>query len=604
MSVVRILFAAAGLAAVGVLPFLVPGARPPQEPPAPAAPPLPREFLPVADVRAGMKGYGLSVFSGTKIERFDVEVVSVLRKFYGDKDIILIRVGHPVTDHANVIAGMSGSPIYLEGRLAGALALGFSAFAKDPLAGVTPIEYMLADKAHPTEDENAFRRPLPPDSPFEYVRTPLFASGLPPAALADLKAFAEPFGMSVLAGSAGGGQAAEEARIEPGAAVGVAFLRGDIALDGVGTVTHVDGKDVLVFGHSMLMGGRIELPMTTAYVHTVIASQYFSFKLASAGRPVGTMLQDRLTSVYGVLDQPAPMIPFSVEVENPRTQFRKTFRFEVGRHPLYTPFLLTRVPEYCLQLAEAGQMKDQTVRYEMRLKLEGHPPLEIRDAYVSSPTEMGDRGLASAVFQLFGNPFRRVRPERVEVKMSVVHRRASAAVDAVWLQAPAVKPGETLRLTVRLRPYDREPFRETLEVPVPSSLPDGEYELSVMGGREADAPLDMQSLMQAILSGRMPVGGDAQSFEELLQQIRRRAPAHRLLARLELPGLGVRYKDRKLENLPGSVFVNLVSNPSAGIRLERDRLEVGRDTEWVIEGKKTVRFEVRTPGQRKPDAEK
>ena len=556
------------------------------------------DILRVADVRPGMKGYGLSVFSGTKIEKFDVEVVSVLKKFYGDKDILLVRVGHPVTDHANIISGMSGSPIYLDGRLAGALSLGFTSFAKDPLAGVTPIEYMLADKNHPWEEE-AFLRPLPQD--IQHVRTPLFVSGLPPAAFKDLKEFSEPLGFSVVGGSAGQENLPQEIKLEPGAAVGVSLLRGDINLNGVGTVTHVSGNDVLAFGHAMLMGGQIELPMTTAYVHTVIASQEMSYKMASAIKPVGCFLKDRMTSIYGTLEKPASTIPFTVEVENAQTRFQKTFRFELGRHPLYTPYLITQVPDFCLELAEAGQMKDQTIHYTLKLKFEGMAPLEIKDAYISSPMGFQSRGFMETVFQLLGNPFRRVRLEGVEVKLSVVHRRSSATIDAVWLQSRKVKPGESLTLTLRLRPYNKESFKETIEIPLPRTLPDGEYEIAVMGGRDAAGALDLQGMMRALLAGRMPGVTGAQSFEELLQEIRRRHPSNRILARLELPAMGVRTKNHRLENLPGSVFVNLVSTPSAGMKMEQDLLDVTRDTNWVIEGRKSVKFEMRTPGQVEPE---
>ncbi|MBI2930111.1 MAG: hypothetical protein HYY16_00545 [Planctomycetes bacterium] len=559
------------------------------------------ELLPVSDVRPGMKGYGLSVFSGTKIEKFDVEVVSVLKKFMGDRDIILVRVGHPVTDHANIIAGMSGSPVYFDGRLAGALSMYFTSFQKDPLAGVTPIEYMIADRDHPWENEDAILPPRLKDGPYQVCRTPLFFSGLPPAAFGDVKQVLEARGFQVLAGSAGQVDLAQDIALEPGAAVGVALLRGDIDATGIGTVTHVSGNDVLIFGHSMDMGGQVELPMTTAYVHTVIASDAGSFKMGAAVKPVGALLRDRITSVSGVLGKEAPMTPMTVEVENAQTHFKKTFRFEVARHPFYMPYLVAQLPNWCLLLSEAGEGKDQTIRYELRLKFEGMEPVELKDAQVSGQTQFGRGGMMETIFQLLGNPFRKVRLERADIKLSVVHRRASATVDAVWVQARQVKPGDTLRLTVRLRPYNKDPFQESLEIPLPRTLPEGEYDLAVMGGQETAGMFDMRNIMQALLSGgRVDMQGD-QSFEELVQRIKRRHPAGRIVVRLELPALGVRYKGQKLENLPGSVFVNLVTTPSAGMKLERDQLEVTRDTAWIIEGQKSVKFEVRTPGRVEPE---
>lgn len=557
----------------------------------------------VSEIKPGMKGYGLSVFEGTKIEKFDVEVVSVLKKYFGDKDIIMVRTKHPMTDHANIIHGMSGSPIYIDGKLAGALALGFAGFPKDPLAGITPIEYMLADKDHPWEDEEAFIPPLPKDAPFQYCRTPLMVSGVPPAAFSQLKQFFGPLGYEVFAGSAGAMELEEDIKLEPGSSVGISFMRGDINMDGIGTVTYVNGNDVLVFGHPMMMGGQMDVPMTTAYVHTVIAElSSSSYKLASAIKSVGSIRQDRLTSVYGVLGQNPPMIPMTVTVENAQTKYKRTFTFEVARHPTYTPYLVSAVPDYCVTIAEAGQGKDATVSYDVRLKFEGYPEVQLKDRYVTSAMGYSTgANFDQTLYQLMGNAFKKVRLEKVDIALSVVHRKTSATIEGAWIDEREVKPGATLDLAIRLRPYNKDAQTVSLKLPLPESLPDGEYALTILGGRDAAGAMDMQQMMQMIFSGRAPrMGSDAQSFEELLAQVRRRQPSNRVVAQLALPTLGVRHRDQKLENLPGSVFANLVSNAAAGLKIEEDRLEIAHETEWLIEGRKTVKFEVKTPGQARP----
>lgn len=556
------------------------------------------EILPLSEVRPGMKGYGLSVFQGSKVEKFNVEVISVLPKYWGDKDIIMVRVTHPVTDHALIIHGMSGSPIYFDGKLAGALSLGFSGLPKDPIAGITPIEYMLADKDQPWENEDAFLPPLPPESPFRYCRTPLMVSGIPPQAFPELKKFFEPLGFTVVAGGAGRMALDEDLAIEPGGSVGITLLSGDINFDGIGTVSYVHGKDVLVFGHMMFNGGQIELPMTTAWVHTVIADQSYSFKMASSAKTVGCMLKDRTTSCYGELGKAPPMAPLTVEVENAQTNKKKTFNFEMARHPLYTPYIVAQIPGYCVQLAEAGDSKDTTIEYSVHLKFEGFPVVELNDVYVSTPVGFSrGGGFEETLFELIGNSFRKVRLERADVKMTIVHRRLGATIEGVWPETRRVKPGESLKLTVHLRPYNKEAVKETIEVPIPAGMPDGEFEIAVMGGREATGGMDMQAMVMALLRGGGGGREEPQSFEELLDRIRRRQPADRLIAQVELPTLGVRHKDKKLENLPGSIFVNLVSNASAGLRIERDLLRIHRETDWVIEGRKSVKFEVRTPGR-------
>ena len=272
---------------------------------------FPVTFMPVSEVKPGMKGYGLTVFRGTQPERFDVEVIDVLHKFRADQDLILIRTKHPLLEHAKAVAGMSGSPIYLQGKLVGAYAYGWT-FGKDPIVGVTPIQNMLAELKRPEPKPVGERKKSPKsstkkesatektDDPFASLRhkarpykvkppekagivplaTPLLVGGLSPRALHRLRAELEDFGVVPFAA---GGSAQEnrgrwkDLRYVPGGALGVQLIGGDLSATAIGTITHVHKGKVLAFGHPMMNLGELSLPAAHAKVLHILASENRSF---------------------------------------------------------------------------------------------------------------------------------------------------------------------------------------------------------------------------------------------------------------------------------------------------------------------------------------
>ena len=292
--------------------------------------------MPVQEIRRGMKGYGLSVFQGTKIERFSVKIIGVLRKTGSGSDLILARLKGGPLARTGVIAGMSGSPVYIKGKLIGAVAYAWG-FSKETIAGITPISEMLQTfrykkkKHHPgfrilgsgkTMLHN--RSVASANASFRRVATPLVISGIQPGVFDLVSGEMKKLGfLPVLGGSAGGKMDTATAnKLLPGSAVGVQLVGGDMNMTGIGTVTYNGPEGILAFGHPMMRRGFCSFPMTSAYIHTVMPSLNVSFKMGSPIRTVGTIHQDRSPAIAGTMGLKPDTIPVKLSLNYGGKKFR------------------------------------------------------------------------------------------------------------------------------------------------------------------------------------------------------------------------------------------------------------------------------------------
>src|SRR5262245_35505699 len=342
-------------------------------------------LMSVDDIRPGMVGIGHTVFDGTHVEEFKANILGVLQNVIGpDRNLILAKLEGGPLAHTGVIAGMSGSPVYVDGKLIGAVSYSLGSFPKEAIAGITPIAEMTDAAAmttarpqaarvrieYPVTRESlatAFRRALNWNRPFadhpEDVRsntvaavaefgagqlgtlmrpiaTPLAMSGFNPE-VADLlgSAFRDQGFVPMGAGAvAARGEKPFEGPLKPGDAVGVMLVGGDLMLGATGTITHIDGDRVYAFGHPMYNLGPTEFPMTRAYVYTVLPSLFSSIKLASTGEIIGTFLQDRATTIAGRLGAGPRMIPVTISLSSSRAPTR-TFKYTVVNDPLFGPLM-------------------------------------------------------------------------------------------------------------------------------------------------------------------------------------------------------------------------------------------------------------------------
>jgi len=514
-----------------------------------AAPPpaaLPPGTLRVADVRAGMKGYGLTVFAGTKVERFDVRVVSVVPGFMPGMDIILVYCDDERVKYAGITGGMSGSPIFLEGKLAGALAYGWQ-FGKDPIAGVTPIEYMIetarmqlrgpdASPAFASAERETNTRALaqleragampadawwtrfvmPPRRTSELasatggglrrVAVPLSVAGFEGRVAEELGRALAPYGLEVMAGGGAGGRAklpVSGVRLEPGGPIGVQLVRGDMSAASTGTVTWIDGRTVAAFGHPMFGSGETYLPVTTAYVHTFINSIARSFKLATPIEEIGTLTQDRAACIVADTGRRADVIPVDVTVKTPSGT--QTFNAEVARHRFLTPMLVSMVVSNALRHL-TPDMTDVVAEVRSTIGVRGFPPIEMTDNFYSQegmgPRVVSTIGALRAVSMLLFNPFQRIRLDRIGVKVDLTYAAEHAQITGVRLGSDEVEPGSRVSLQVNLQPFGGREYVESIPLDIPARLAGQTLKIDVAAGQmvrpDLAPPVDLRGFIDAM----------------------------------------------------------------------------------------------------------
>lgn len=495
----------------------------------------PTKHMRVSEVRKGMKGYGLTVFQGTKIERFEVEVIDTVRNFGPGFDAVLIMAKGEYLEHTGSIAGMSGSPIYLtdddgKSRLIGAFAFGWG-MAKDPIAGVQPIEYML-DFADPKLQRESVaggpevkvegRRstwniynvaPLPGRAaPKSYPLVsrsrwevnPLFArgknsgsgfgngsmtalsvssSGLSRDIVAAWTPLLEAYGMRSVQVGGGGGSAvanpAEVAEIVPGSSLVVPVMTGDVELSAVGTCTEVIGDRVFGFGHPFNGEGGVELPMGAGHINTVVAMLSSSFKQGAFTKELGVLRADTAVGVAGTFGGQARTIPVTVRVVYEDGSVDRTMRFRIARHPRFTALLSVLSAQAAL--SGVHELPNQfTLQYDCVMRFEGEKD-EVRVANRlanGNPAEMFF-GMATPVMAAVENPFGRSYPESIETTMRVSAGARVAEIIGVRADKTTYKPGETVRLFASSRVLRGGIESKTLELSLPADLDPGEYTVVV-----------------------------------------------------------------------------------------------------------------------------
>lgn len=594
-----------------------------------AAEPDPKTYWDVNDIRPGMKGTGRTVMTGTKLEQFGAEVLGVMRDVSPGRDMILCRLTGCNLEHAGIIQGMSGSPIYVDGKLLGAVAFAWE-FAKDPIAGVTPFDQMVRyvrsndrrsaaeakDKeAHPTGPVHAARwdapvlieglgtqepaaglTPLPASGGafggMRPIATPMAATGFSPRALAFLADRFRPIGLAPLAGGAASDRVIKEEGdkpLVPGSPLSIAMVTGDFDLSGIGTVTHVEGNRVYGFGHPMFSLGSCDFPLMTGYIHTVYPRASVSMKMGSPLKVVGVMDTDVSTGIAGRLGLKPDMLPLSVRVKTGRYSDPHTYRVEIVREPNLLPTLVMSVLTNAID-TEGNLPEELTARVKACIKLKGHEPILVNDT-VSGPRYAGMMGpslmfnpIASIVNMLVRNSMEPVRIESIDCDVDIATGRTVASVESVRLASDRLEPGQTLKAFVTLKPFKGE--RQTVEInlPLPPDLEEGRYDANIC---------DMSNNLRRSFRND-PSLLEPHDFKGILRAIRTQTEPIRtaIYLHVPLPERGLAIEGQALPNLPGSVRAVFATNrqsPEAAVR--SDLVQVA-NTPWVIEGNQSLKFTV------------
>ena len=484
---------------------------------------------PLEAVQPGLRGTAKTVVRGTEIETFEVEFLGVMRDAGPAGDLILIRASGDVIDRTGgIAAGMSGSPVYIGDQLVGAIAYAYS-LSDHRIGFVTPIRDMLevlrmlepdreAAPAVPADEPGAtdggpaagplagtgevsvrevilaeswqeageLAREAPPGTMvFAPVRAPLLASGFSSRAFArlgeDLRAFNL---VPVQAGGQAPPEAAAAPALEPGSAFGVQLVRGDVSLTSIGTVTYVEDDRFVGFGHSFLDRGPVDYVTTSAYIHYVVPSIDFPFKIGSVLEPVGALAQDRGAGVAGRIGQTPRMIPVTVSVQDLDRGVTRTTNFEVAADESFIVSLATSGALSALDRS-LDRLGRGTARVVFRIEGEGMPKPLVRDNLYYSEADIAALSLLEfmeAVSLVVRNRFSPVELTRIQLTAQVEEARWTAHIERAAPDRREVRPGETVRIEVQLRPYRSEPVREVIALTVPEDAAPGYVTVEVRGG--------------------------------------------------------------------------------------------------------------------------
>nr|WP_275939311.1 SpoIVB peptidase S55 domain-containing protein [Polyangium spumosum] len=587
--------------------------------------------MPVSEVKPGMKGYGLTVFSGTNPERFDVEIISTLRNFRPNQDLILIKTpNHPRLEVARTVGGMSGSPIYLNGKMIGAYAYGWL-FGVEPIAGVTPIKSMLDEMARPipkaivplpgrsplpsAEDEGKVKRDkharafrgapegydlhghatqlasraasmlAPPEgSSLARASTPIMLGGLSGTSLRIAQNILGPMGLEPL--QAGGGSSTKPAPDAPtkfvdGGAIGVEMIRGDMSAMGLGTVTRVSGDKLVAFGHPMLGGGVEALPTAVARVHWIMASQNRSFKIGEAVRSVGALVNDRQAAIVVDAGVKAPVFPMKVTIQAPGIP-KPTWNMEIAHDQFLSPTFVAMAIGNAFETS-ASERNDLTYRATSKLKIGRWGTITLTDFGAGSGNPPGPedfvRGrLVRAVGSLLNNPWEKVTIEGVETEVRVSYEREVVTLRGAKVLEAEIDAGSKVRIQLELQRFQGKTETKIIEVDVPKELAGRDVEIELAPGYEVERPLPSPETVAQLVANLPNQTFDPES----------------IVASFRLRENGASYKGKLASRLPAGALDTLRSSTDSDMpEMFVAQVQTAVPLKQFMVGRDTVRVKVR-----------
>ena len=521
-----------------------------------------------ADLKPGMKGYAWTVLSGSTPEPIPVEILGIYKNQWGPKqDVILAKMGGKA-QRINVAAGMSGSPVYIDGKLVGAVALRFSTFSPDAICGITPIELMLEvnefDDSRPsdarTPDKATSREvasAMPGDLAFAPIDTPLNFAGFGDSVLREFAPAFQQMGVAV----AGGGAASTlssakpapgwQQSLQPGDAVSGILVTGDMSVSAMCTVTYNDEKHVLFCGHSFFNLGPIDMPMAKADVITTLASQYQPTKFGNATEIVGALRQDRHSGVMGELGATAGMVPVTLHVrsfgDSNTVRKERELKFSVFVQQKWTPYLMMLT----LFNSVSGLnefMEEATYRLSGTVDLDGGASLSLNTMQASGEMPMPAPMLLAGWWgdkfnRLYLNAVKTPRLKRVSVTVDLLPERRVATIENAWIADSDVRPGSDAAVKVFLRPYRGDRIERNFKVHVPEGLSKGEHRILLS---DADILNHMQNM-----AGYMSRYMDLPETVSLINQERSNNKLY--ISLLESTPTAY-YDDKTMPSLPASVL--------------------------------------------------
>jgi len=586
------------------------------------------QFFPVEQVKPGMRAVGYTVFSGAEPRKFELEILGVLTGFPNPgQNAVLSKLLGEELNHTGVFQGMSGSPVYIDGKLLGAVAFGYQ-FAKDPIAGITPIGDMISvfeqrkngekDASQPrsvsfseisfNENSSEFKdfvgglsgagktgaqavSSVPNGQVLMPIATPLSITGVSPEVVARFAPLFQSWGFTPVAGVSSAARItdlkkADANTLKPGSTIVVPLVRGDFSVAAAGTVTYRDGNKIYAFGHPFLSLGVSELPMHEGEVVTVMSSQATSFKLSFPTEMVGTIRGDRSTGIFGELGAAPRMIPVVI---NMKTSLGKeqSYNFEVVADRFLTPILMQMTLISTLTSTERT-IGDSTLQLRGSLKLKGQPEVnfENRLSVTMNAPLAAAFAVSKPVSALFNSGFSDLQFEKMTLDITSRDARSTGQLDRLWVNRTDVKPGEKIELHAFARTDSGSEYVERIQVEIPADAPLGALQIVVGDGA-------------AIQATEPRTGISPKSLGQLVRELNKIRKADRLYVKMARSDSGAIINNEELPSLPPSVLATLGSERTVGgYSLIRSATIYEKElppAEFVISGQRTLTVNVVNP---------
>ncbi len=552
-------------------------------------------LMPIDEIKPGMVGTGQTVFQGTELTEFKAHIIGVLKNVQGpQRSLILAKLeGGPLAE-TGVIAGMSGSPVYVDGRLIGAVSYAIGSFAKEPIAGITPIAEMIDATAVTTRPVSTpvqarIELPITREGLTAAVRAAsarlgAFASrpadvqsiGLPTAAGGQLGALLRPIATPLVMTGVNaetadllssifsdgfqpmlsGGSSADTPKangpLRPGDPVGVSLLSGDAEFGATGTVTHIDGDRVYAFGHPFFNFGPTTFAMTRAYVYTSLPSLMSSFKIATLGDVIGTVQQDRATAIAGTLGKGPSMIPVTITLESEHAP-KRTLRYSVVNDQMFTP-LLTYVALFNTLGNFERQVGAATFSVTGKARFEHHPDLDYDDIFTGdNPITGASAYVAGPLTMLLANDIEPVAMKGVDLSVVTAETSRTSTIERVWLDEVRPRAGRTVPLKVLTRSYRGAEKISTIPIEIPANA-SGQLTVMVTDGRQLNQ-IEQREVRRAL---------QPQSVAQIIRVLNETRRNNRVYVRLLTGTPGAVVNGEALTSLPPSVLAVLEGDRSGG----------------------------------------
>ena len=589
------------------------------------------QFFPVSEIRPGMKGVGRTVFAGDKIEEFQVEILGVLKNALAPKhDVILARLSGGPLEKTGVIAGMSGSPVYVDGKLVGAVALSFP-FAKEPLTGITPIEEMVQVVPEPAGPPPGLgpaaaslnlriaRAPglsedgrlLPDDAAGSSIWNKLLPAANSEGGVAGLRlplrfgGFAsevvesyaplfrklgfEPMQSGVLSGRENAAPAGSD--LAPGSMISLLLVRGDLNMNVDCTVTYRKGDNLYACGHRFLLVGPAKIPFAASRVLATVPSLASSFRVNAPGPPAGSIQQDRFGAIYGVVGGKAPQIPVHIQLQS--TLNRKTdYRFDIAQETYLSPFLLNLAVVSTLTATER-LVGPSTLELKGQIRLANGDAVDIEDVVSADINAANAAGLAvsTPLTYLLGSAFPDLRVEGIDISVVSRNEKRLATLEQVWSSKSEVRPGDRIEVTAVLRTPSGEAVIEKIPVEIPESVSDKALSLLVGSG----------SVINMLQSQLSPLATTPRDLRQLVRALNRMRRNNRLYALLMAPQRSFILQGDEYPSPPPSLVQTLLADPAVASSVTLSSTSVVGDFEtkpspYTVRGQKTLLLKVASPG--------